>query len=115
MESIEELCQQVEALYQEHRIAPFPREVYDREKINGKSMVLLDSGISGCVSTFLQRDYTLDLWRTASLGFGYRTVSLALVSPEFAEEGKPYYRRLETMAALVLEVVGRKAQEADDT
>ena len=78
-------------------------------------MVLLDSGISGNVSTFLKRGYTLNLWRTAALGFGYRTVSLALVSPEFAEEGKPYYKRLETMAALVLEVVGRKAEEADNS
>lgn len=115
MESIEELCRQVEALYHEHRIAPFSREVYKKEQINGKSMVLLDADIAGCVGTFLNRGYTLDLGRTVILGLCYRGVSLALMSPEFAEAGKPYYRRLETMAALVLEVVGRKAQESDDT
>lgn len=115
METIAELCRQVEALWQEHRDAPFPRKIYENEQVNGTSLVMLDANIAGCVSTFCGRGYTLDLWRTAFLGNSYRFVSLLLVSPDLIEEARPYYTRLETLAGLVLEVVGRKAKEVDDT
>ena len=115
MQTIEEVARRVEVLWQEHCDAPFPREIYQKERVNGTSLVLLDSNIAGCVSTFLWHGSTLDLWRTAALGLSYRTVSLVLMSPDLVEEGRAYYTRLETMAALVLEVVGRKARETGDT
>lgn len=115
MEAIEDLCSRVESLWQEHSDAPFPRKVYERERVNGTSLVLLDANIDGHVTTFLQRGYNLNLWRAAALGFSYRAVALVLVSPDLVEEARPYYARLEIMAGLVLEVVGRKAKEADDS
>ncbi|HVK05766.1 MAG TPA: hypothetical protein VM490_20010 [Armatimonadaceae bacterium] len=115
MYTVEELCRRVEALAREHRDAPFPREVYAIEPMNGTSLVLLDANISGCVDTFLARGYALDLWRTATLGVCFRDVALALASPDLVAEARPYYARLETLAGLVLEVVARTAKDADDT
>lgn len=114
METIEAICQQIETLYQEHRDAPFPRQCYENEQVNGTSLVGLDAALAGCISTFLARGYTLDLWRTATLGQCYRSVALVLpYLPE--EEARSYYARLETLAGLVLQVVARKAKEAEDT
>ncbi len=114
MEPIEELCRQVETLGREHRAAPFPRKIYENERVNGTSLVMLDANIAGCISTFLACGNTLDLRRTAVLGASYRAVALVLVSPDLTEEARPYYARLETLAGLVLAIVGCKPKKADD-
>jgi len=75
---------------------------------------MLDSDIAGCVGTFLLRDYTLDLWRTAILGRCNRAVVVALLTLN-TEEAVSYYTRWGTIADLVLQVVERKAKEAGDT
>lgn len=111
MATIEEDCRQIEDLWREHQDAPFPMKCLETEQAN--CLVHLDSSLSGCVSTFLARGYTLDLWRMSSLGICYRAVALVLVSPGLPEEARLYYARLETMAGLVLEVVGRKAKSDD--
>lgn len=111
METIEDVCRQVDGLWQEHRDERFPRQCYENEKVQGISLVMLDASIAGCVSTFVGRGYNLDLWRTAVLGNCYRAV--ALVLPQVPAEAYSYFARLEALAGLVLQAVGRKAHETE--
>ena len=95
---------QIRQLWKEH-LRPFPRSLAGHE-VDSIDLVLLDSTIAGCVSTFLARG-TLDLWRTAVLGLCYQDVRI--VYPILNMEGSAYFWQLERMAELVLKEVARMA------
>ncbi len=77
----------------------FPRG-YGGEAIEGIDLVLIDSDVAGCVTTFIKNDGQLDLWRTAMLGLCYRDSTI--VTSRLSGEAKEYFSRLETLSILVL-------------
>lgn len=103
-ETQESLHEQINSLWHEHYKLPFPEGLGGRE-VNGIDLVLLDSDIAGCVSTFIDRG-DLDTWRAAVLGLCYRDCSFvcSVINNDAAE----YFRRLESMAGLVLRLVAIK-------
>jgi hypothetical protein len=107
METIEEMCQRLEALHQKHQAAPFPRHLLEPDREG--DLYIINSIISSCVSTFLKDDRMLDLHRTAQLGICYHATAKRL--PDLPEEAILYYSRLEMMANIVLYVVGSKSGE----
>ena len=86
-------------LWDVHMIGKFPRG-YGGETIEGIDLVLLDSDVAGCVTTFIKNDGQLDLWRTAILGLCYR--DLNVVTCHLSGEAKEHFSRLETLSNLVL-------------
>lgn len=97
----------IEELWQEHLRAPFPAGCRGRD-IEGIDFVMLDADVAGCVSTFLTRQGSLDLWRTATLGMCYRDATYVL--PRMPAEARPYFERLERLASLVLNAVREEAK-----
>lgn len=56
----------VSQLWESHRNAAFPQRLrYD--DVAGVDMVMLDANIAGCVSTWLNRDGSIDDWRQGIL------------------------------------------------
>ena len=96
----------IESLWQEYRATPFPKVCRGGE-VDGIDFVLLDADIAGCVTTFLESDRSLDLWRTAILGVCYRDVSQVL--PQMPAEGRRYFELLEGLARLVLDDIIRES------
>jgi hypothetical protein len=101
----------IEQLWQEHQAAPFPKGFRARH-IDGIDFVMLDADIAGCVSTFLSRRRSLDVWRTAVLGASYRNVTFVLQHVN-DEEGRRHFSRLEALARLTLDALreGAKVHE----
>ncbi len=86
-------------LWNIHLESGFPRG-YGGETIEGIDLVLLDSYIAGCVTTFIENNGLLDLWRTAILGICCR--DSIIVAIHLSGEAKEYFSRLETLSNLVL-------------
>ncbi len=86
-------------LWNIHMASKFPRG-YGGEAIEGIDLVLVDSDVAGCVTTFIKNDGQLDLWRTAILGLCYRDSTI--VTSRLSGEAKEYFSRLETLSILVL-------------
>jgi hypothetical protein len=91
--------QKIPELWNIHLASKFPRG-YGGETIEGIDLVLLDSDIAGCVSTFITNNGQLDLFRTAILGRCYRDSTI--VTSHLAGEAKERFSRLETLSNLVL-------------
>jgi hypothetical protein len=91
--------QEIRKLWDIHMTNKFPRG-YGGETIEGIDLVLLDSDVAGCVTTFIKNDGQLDLWRTAILGLCYR--DLNIVTSRLSGEAKDRFSRLETLSNLVL-------------
>jgi hypothetical protein len=94
----EDRKQEIARLWQEHCSEPFPRGLAGI-RINDIELVLLDSGISGCVSTFLGNG-TLEPWKIALLGLAFK--DLFVVLPAINKIGSIYFRLLGRLADLVL-------------
>lgn len=94
-------AQKVNWLWQRHRMAPFPPDCRGRI-INGIDLALLDSSIAGCASCFVQDGGKLDLAHTALLVACYR--DLAVILTNLAGEEMAYFRRLERLSGLILEM-----------
>ena len=88
-------------LWNERLSLTFP-EGYGGKEIEGIDPALLDGDIAGCIQTFIKNKGKLDLWRTAILGLCYRDVSIVVEKIE--EDVKEYFRRLEILSKLVLQV-----------
>ncbi len=101
----------IEELWQEHQRVSFPKG-YRARDIEGIDLVRLDADIAGCVSTFLKRRRTLDVWRTAVLGMCYRDATFVLQRIT-DEEGRRHFSRLEELARLTLDAI-RKGAKAHD-
>ncbi len=86
-------------LWDIHLAGKFPRG-YGGETVEGIDLVLLDSAVAGCVTTFIKNDGKLDVWRTAILGLCCR--DLNIVTYHLSGEAKEFYSRLETLSNLVL-------------
>ncbi len=97
-------AQQVNWLWQRHRMAPFPPDFRGRI-INGIDLALLDSSVAGCVSCFVEHGGKLDLARTALLAACNR--DLAVILTGLAGEELAYFRRLERLSGLILEMTLR--------
>jgi len=93
----------IEELWQQHLDAPFPANCRCK-KVAGWDLIMLDADSAGCISTFIDRGGKLDMRRLAGLGLCYHR--LALVSAELTNEARDYFRRLETLAELVLTTIG---------
>jgi hypothetical protein len=89
-------------LWGAYRFEPFPRGVAGR-KVRGIDLAMLDTFTAGCIQTFVDRKCKLDLWRTAILGRCYR--DLSVVSSGLKGPAKAYFRRLEVLSGLVLQIV----------
>jgi hypothetical protein len=92
----------LENLWVEHMQATLPAECRGSE-FGGIDLVMLDSVVAGCVSTFLARNGSLDPGRVAILGICYR--DLCHVLPCLGSDAAAYCRRLEAMAKFILEAV----------
>jgi hypothetical protein len=73
----------------------------------GVDMVLLDADVAGCVSTWLDRNGSLDDWRRGVLTVCRDRLSRVLQGLD--GDDAVYYRRLQDMAVLVLDTPGRSA------
>ncbi|CAG0928199.1 hypothetical protein TFLX_00795 [Thermoflexales bacterium] len=93
---------QIQALWQEHSAAMFPKE-YGGKEIDGVDLVLLDADTSGCIQTLVSNGGQLDIWRTAILGLCYR--DLAVVTTSLHGEAREYFTRLETLAGVALRAI----------
>jgi len=108
--------QKIVELWDLHVTSKFPRG-YGGETIEGIDLVLLDSDVAGCVTTFIKNDGLLDLWRTAILGLCYRDINV--VTSHLSGEAKEYFSQLETLSNLVLkdiisvENIKRKSKKID--
>jgi hypothetical protein len=90
----------VTQLWEAHSEAAFPRRLlYD--DVAGVEMVMLDADVSGCVSTWLSRDGSIDNWRWNILASRER--DLELVLPKLSGQEAAYYQGLLDMAVLILE------------
>ena len=76
---------------------------YRGEEVEEIDLVLIGSETEGCVEVFVDNAGKLDLWTTAVLGLRYH--DLAIVVRGLDGEARDYFRRLETLARLVLEAV----------
>ncbi len=86
-------------LWDVHLASKFPHG-YGGEVIEGIDLVLLDSDVAGCVTTFIENDGRLDIWRAAILGLCYR--DLNIVTNRLSGEAKERFSLLETLSGLVL-------------
>ena len=98
----------IERLWRDHQRIRFPQGCAGRE-IDGIDLVLLDSSIAGCVSTFLARDRRLNGWRLAVLGQCYRDARHVI--PMLEPELRKYFERLEVMAGEILQAVATTHRE----
>jgi hypothetical protein len=89
-------------LWQEHLEAPYPEGCRPRRDPT-IDLAMIDADIAACVSTFLSREGRLDCRRTAILGRRHRDA--ALVAQELDGSACDYFKRLERMAAVVLEAL----------
>lgn len=89
----------VAELWEAHTQAPFPGRLRSVD-VAGVSMVLLDSNVAGCVSTWLHRDGNIDDGRWDILAACEQ--ELRRVIPELDDDEAAYYQRLLDMAVLVL-------------
>ncbi len=94
----------LDQLWHDHSNSKFPTG-YGGEEIEGIDLVLLDSTVAGCISSFLKNDRQLDLGRTAILGLCYREISIVLRT--LKGEAEEYFTRLESMSKLVLQAIIR--------
>ncbi len=97
-------AEKVNWFWQRHRMAQFPPDCRGRI-INGIDLALLDSSIAGCASCFIEHGGKLDLEHTALLTTCYR--DLAVVLTGVAGEELAYFRRLERLSGLILEMTLR--------
>ena len=89
----------VAKLWEAHQQAPFPGRLRSTD-VAGTCMVLLDSAVAGCVSTWLQAGHIDDrLWDILAA----REQDLLRVVPELRDGEALYYQRLLDMAVLILE------------
>jgi hypothetical protein len=98
---------ELKKLWDAHIQVKFPKG-YAGTEVEGIDLMLLDTFTSGCISTFLDRNGNLDLWRTAILGVCYR--DLAIVNRELEGDVLEYFILLENMAKLVLQGVIRNSK-----
>lgn len=91
----------VAELWEAHMQAPFPGRLRSAD-VAGVCMVLLDSNVAGCVSTWLHRGGNIDDERWDILAACEQ--ELLRVIPELDDDEAVYYQRLLDMAVLVLEV-----------
>jgi hypothetical protein len=96
-------------LWKQHCSEPAPSRLVGRE-IQGIEVTSLETFTAGCIQTFMDRKGKLDLWRTAILGRCYREISVIALALKGRE--KAYYKRLETLAGLVLQLVQLGVQKA---
>ena len=94
----------IEALWQEHRAASFPKGFRGKD-VSGIDFVVLGSQIAGCVSAFAERG-KLSIYQMAVPGLAYRDATYIL--PILNEDGAEYFWRLERLAELVLKQVAKK-------
>ncbi len=87
--------------------SPFPPGCRGQE-VAGVDLVLLDSTIAGCVSTYLNSKGCFDLWYTAILGLCYRDVTI--VASKLEGEAQGYFGRWEELIRLVLEAIRDSSQ-----
>jgi hypothetical protein len=98
--------EEIRPLWDEHLAARFPKECVGQE-IEKIDLMLLDSETAGCISTFINRNGKLDLWRTAVLGLCYR--DLFLITSKIEGGAKDYFWRLELLAERVLKSIAQSA------
>jgi hypothetical protein len=91
--------------WEEHRKRPFPPSLLSKS-VNGRDLVLLDSGMAGCISTFLSRG-SLDAWRACLLGMDYHDV--AGIVTVLHRDGAVYFEWLRRMAGLTLRLAAEQA------
>ncbi|MGW5666480.1 hypothetical protein [Micromonospora sp. NPDC003776] len=90
----------VAELWEAHAQTPFPGRLRSAD-VAGVSMVLLDSNVAGCVSTWLHQGGSIDDGRGHILAACEQ--ELLHVIPELDDDEAAYYQRLLDMTVLVLE------------
>lgn len=99
--------EEVRKVWDEHLATRFPKECIG-EEIENIDLMLVDSFTTGCISTFIDRNGKLDLWRTAVLGRCYH--DLAIVTNKIDGKAKDYFCRLEWLSEKVLKTVAQNAK-----
>ena len=97
------LIDQLTTLWDEHLKAEFPSDCLGQE-IQGVELVLLDTDVAGCISTYLGSKGKLDAQGLAILRSCYR--DLAVVLPLLQPEAAAYFQRIDQMVSCVLGSVG---------
>jgi hypothetical protein len=90
---------QVKALWDDFYKTPFPPVDEGSEK--HFQLVVLDTWIAGCISTFLDRKGSLDAWRLKVLQENAAELRTSL--PDLRDNTRFYFEQLQTMADIIVQ------------
>jgi hypothetical protein len=96
---------ELDRLWNGHGAEPFPLG-WAGEEVGEVSLVLLDADVAACIQVFLGSGRRLDMPRQLILRRCRN--ELGMVVQHLPEPPRNYFRRLETMARLTLEELGRR-------